>query len=80
MFRKCPRDHQCRKMCHEECLCQELINEITNCGHIVQGKCSDIEYMKCDIKVYFFIHIPLTKIVSTVLVFDNCLCSRLKKY
>ncbi|XP_029345817.1 NFX1-type zinc finger-containing protein 1 [Acyrthosiphon pisum] len=30
--RKCPRDHLCSKMCHEECSCQEMINEITNCG------------------------------------------------
>jgi len=40
-------------MCHEECSCQVLISKISDCGHIIQGKCSEIENMKCDTKVYF---------------------------
>jgi len=40
-------------MCYEECSCQVLISEISDCGHIIQGKCSDIENKKCDIKVYY---------------------------
>lgn len=54
MFRKCPRNHQCRRMCYEDCSCQVWISEISDCGHIIQGKCCDVENIKCDIKVNFF--------------------------
>uniref|UniRef100_A0A2S2P903 NFX1-type zinc finger-containing protein 1 n=2 Tax=Schizaphis graminum TaxID=13262 RepID=A0A2S2P903_SCHGA len=49
--RKCLRDHKCHKMCYEDCSCQVLISQISDCGHIVQGKCCDIENMKCNMKV-----------------------------
>jgi len=64
-------------MCHEECTCQEFISQISDCGHILKGKCSDIENMKCDIKVYIFLFkVQLTMNLLIILIFDNCLCSR----
>lgn len=40
-------------MCFEECdTCEASISQIGDCGHIIQGKCGDID-MKCQIKVYF---------------------------
>ncbi|XP_025207579.1 NFX1-type zinc finger-containing protein 1-like isoform X2 [Melanaphis sacchari] len=49
--RKCSRNHKCHKMCYEDCSCQVLISQISDCGHIVKGKCCDIENIKCDVKV-----------------------------
>lgn len=54
LFRKCIRNHICRKMCYEECnRCEDFSSVFGDCGHIIQGKCCDIENMKCQIKVYF---------------------------
>ncbi|XP_050060549.1 NFX1-type zinc finger-containing protein 1-like [Aphis gossypii] len=49
--RKCPRNHKCRRMCYEDCSCQVSISQINDCGHIIQGKCCDVENIKCDFKV-----------------------------
>jgi len=53
LFRKCVRNHTCNKMCYEECnICEDFSSKIGDCGHNIEGKCCDIENMKCQIKVY----------------------------
>lgn len=43
-------------MCFEECKCEVLISQVGNCNHTLQGKCCDIENIKCQFKVYFVNH------------------------
>lgn len=43
-------------MCYEECnTCEVSVSEIGNCGHILKGKCCDMDNMKCQIQVYFLL-------------------------
>jgi len=49
-------------MCYEECdkICNVIIREIGDCGHVLEGICGDIKNIKCQTKVcYIYIYIIL---------------------
>lgn len=40
-------------MCYEECNpCEVFCNKSGDCGHILEGRCCDIDTMNCQIKVH----------------------------